>query len=156
MLTQRAATETDLPTLWSLRTRAVRATCATHYPPETIAIWSAAEPPATMPVLLRTGGGIVMEEGNVIAGYALLDTDSGEVDAVFVEPSRQGAGIGRALLRAIESLARDAGLDRLFLSASLNAVAFYECAGFRVLRERLYPHHSGIQIRSVLMEKRLG
>lgn len=109
-----------------------------------------------MPLLLRAGGGIVVEEGGVIVGYAILDTDSGEVDAVFVEPSRQGAGIGQALMAAVEAMAREAGLDRLFLSASLNAVAFYGRAGFRVLRERLYPHRSGILVRSMLMEKRLA
>jgi len=156
MLTQRAATLEDLPALWALRTRAVLATCASHYPPETIAVWSAAEPPPTMPLLLRAGGGIVVEAGPVIAGYAILDADSGEIDAVFVEPSRQGAGIGQALMEAVEAMAREAGLDRVFLSASLNAVAFYERAGFRVLRERRYPHRSGIGIRSMLMEKRLA
>ena len=114
MLTQRVATLEDLAGLWALRTRAVRVSCASHYPPETIAIWSAAEPPATMPLLLRAGGGIVVEEGKDLVGYAILDTDTGEVDAVFVEPSRQGAGIGQALMRAIDSMAREAALDRLW------------------------------------------
>lgn len=155
MLTQRAATPEDLPDLWSLRTRAVRATCASHYPPETIAVWSAAEPPATMPLLLGAGGGIVVEEGGIIVGYAILDTDSGEVDAVFVEPSRQGGGIGQALMQTLDAMAREAGLDKLFLSASLNAVVFYERAGFRVLRERMYPHRSGIAIPGMVMEKPL-
>lgn len=152
---QRPATEADLPELWSLRTRAVRLGCASHYPPAVIATWCAAPPPASMPLLLRAGGGVVMEEQGQAVGYAVLDADSGEVDAVFVEPSWHGQGIGQDLLRAVEALARDNGLDKLFLSASLNALPFYERAGFRALRERMVPHRSGIPIRSVLMEKRL-
>ena len=152
---QRPATEADLPELWSLRTRAVRLGCASRYPPAVIATWCGAPPPASMPLLLRAGGGVVVEEEGQAVGYALLDADSGEVDAVFVEPSWHGQGIGQVLLRAVEALARDNGLDKLFLSASLNAVPFYERAGFRALRERMVPHHSGIAIRSVLMEKRL-
>jgi putative acetyltransferase len=156
MPVQRPATEADLAALWSLRTRAVRIGCAAHYSPDVIDTWAAAPPPATMPLLVRAGGGIVAEEEGAVLGYAVLDADTGEIDAVFVEPSSQGCGIGQALLQTLETMARDRALDVLFLSASLNAVAFYRRAGFRVLRERLYPHRSGIAIRAMLMEKRLG
>ena len=155
-MTQRPANEADLPTLWTLRTHAVRLGCATHYPPDVIATWCAAPPPASMPLLVRAGGGIVMEEDGQAIGYAVLDLDTGEVDAVFVDPAQQGRGIGQALLQTLEALAHERGLDRLFLSASLNAVVFYERAGFRALREKMIRHRSGIMIRSVLMEKRLG
>lgn len=155
MFIQRMTTEAELADLWSLRTRAVRIGCASHYPPEIIATWSAAPPPATLPLLVRGGGGIVAEEEGRALGYAVLDVDTGEVDAVFVDPAAHGRGVGRALLQSLEAMAREAGLDRLFLSASLNAVAFYERAGFRALRERMVPHRSGIAIRAVVMEKRL-
>lgn len=156
MPVQRPATEADLAALWSLRTRAVRIGCAAHYPPEVIATWAAAPPPATLPLLVRAGGGIVAEEEGRLLGYAVLDADTGEIDAVFVDPVQHGRGIGQALLQSLETMAREQGLDVLFLSASLNAVPFYRQAGFRALRERLYPHRSGIAIRSMLMEKRLG
>jgi GNAT superfamily N-acetyltransferase len=78
------------------------------------------------------------------------------VEAAFVDPLQQGRGIGRVLLDALEANARAAGIERLFLSASLNAVPFYERAGFVALREELYPHRSGIGIPSVFMEKVIG
>jgi len=155
MLTHRPATEADLPELWTLRTRAVRTGCATHYPPEVIATWCAAPPPASMPLLLRAGGGIVAEQEGRALGYAVLDADSGEVDAVFVDPVLHGRGIGLALLQALEALAREQGIEKLFLSASLNAVAFYRRAGFVALREKMHAHRSGIAIRAVVMAKRL-
>lgn len=155
MLMRRTASSADLAALWALRTRAVRASCATHYPPDIIDTWCAAPPPATLPLLVQAGGGLVAEEDGRVIGYAILNQETGEVDAVFVEPEHQGRGIARDLMRRLETLAVARGLPRLFLSASLNAVPFYERAGFLSLREEIYPHRSGIGIRSVFMEKPL-
>ncbi|OON59588.1 GNAT family N-acetyltransferase [Massilia sp. KIM] len=153
---RRTAVSADLAELWALRTRAVRASCATHYPPDIIDTWCAAPPPATLPLLVQAGGGLVAEEDGRVIGYAILNQETGEVDAVFVEPEHQGRGIARDLMQRLETLAVARGLPRLFLSASLNAVPFYERAGFRSLREEIYSHRSGIGIRSVFMEKPLA
>jgi GNAT superfamily N-acetyltransferase len=155
MLLRRPATQADLPALWELRTRAVRASCAAHYPPAVIDAWCASPAPASLALLVQAGGALVSEEQGRPVGYAVLNLDTGEIDAAFVEPASQGRGIALQLLGQLESLARERGLGRLFLSASLNAVAFYERAGFVQLREEMYPHRSGIGIRSVFMEKML-
>lgn len=155
MPNQRPATQADLADLWALRTRAVRASCASHYPPEVIDTWCASPAPESLPGLVAAGGALVAQEAGRMLGYAILDLDSGEVDAVFVEPSEQGRGIALQLLVALEAMALARGLTRLFLSASLNAVPFYQRAGFVPLREELYPHRSGIALRSVFMEKLL-
>lgn len=151
----RRATPADTPALWPLRTRAVRAGCASHYAPQVIEAWCAAPPPERLPALIEAGGGIVMEEDGTMAGYAVLDLASGEVDALFVEPVHQGQGIARELMIALEAMAKERNMGRLFLSASLNAVPFYERAGFKAIREELYPHRGGQSLASVYMEKRL-
>lgn len=155
MLMRRSATSADLAQLWEVRTRAVRASCADHYPPAVIDTWCASAAPASLPLLVQTGGAVVAEEEGRVVGYAVLNVTTGEIDAAFVEPSHQGRGIALQLLRQLETLARGRGLLRMFLSASLNAVPFYERAGFRQVREEIYPHRSGIGIRSVFMEKLL-
>ncbi len=155
MPTHRPATPADLAGLWTLRTRAVRASCASHYPPEVLEPWCASPAPESLPGLVAAGGALVAEENGGMLGYAILNLDSGEVDAVFVEPGQQGRGIALRLLAALEAMAIGRGLTRLFLSASLNAVPFYERAGFSPLREEEYPHRSGIRLRSVFMEKPL-
>jgi len=155
MPNQRPASPADLPALWALRTRAVHASCAAHYPPDVIATWCMAGPPASMPVLVRLGGGVVAEDAGRAVGYAVLDAETGEVDALFVEPAWQGRGIAAGLMAAVDAMAREAGLERLYLSASLNAVSFYQRAGFRAVRDRMVAHRSGITIRAVVMEKRL-
>jgi len=155
MPSRRSATQADLSTLWELRTRAVRAGCSAHYPAAVIDTWCATPAPASLPLLVQSGGAVVAEEDGQIVGYAVLNLHTGEIDAAFVEPSHQGRGIALQLLLQLESMARERGLLRLFLSASLNAVRFYERAGFQSLREEVYPHRSGIGIKSVFMEKQL-
>jgi GNAT superfamily N-acetyltransferase len=125
---QRSATLADMGPMWAIRTAAVRATCASHYPPEVIDTLCATAPPASMPDLIRTGATVVAEADGRLLGYAALDIGKGEVDAVFVEPGQQGRGIARALLAALEAIAVQHGIDRLYLSSSLNAVPFYERA----------------------------
>ena len=157
MLICRAATAADLAALWPLRTRPVRASCAAHYPATVIETWSASAPPTSLAVLVNLGSAVVAEEEDgALAGFAVLNLASGEVDAVFVEPAYQGRGIARDLLRWLEGLAQGRGVQRLFLSASLNAVAFYERAGFMRVRDEVYAHRSGIGIASVFMEKMLS
>jgi putative acetyltransferase len=149
----RPAVPNDLQPLWALRTRAVAYACAAHYSEEVMSVWLASPPPVALLDLLARGGGLVAEEQGRLLGYAVLDAAAGEVEAVFVEPAQQGRGIGALLLRALEDAARAAGHERLYLSASLNAVPFYARAGFVAVREELYPHRSGIGIPSVFMEK---
>lgn len=156
MIALRPARPDELPLLWELRTRAVAHACAAHYGADVLAAWLASPPGASLHTLIDQGGALLAEEDGRLLGYAALDTASGEVEAVFVEPDRHGQGIGALLMHAVLDAARAAGCTRLFLSASLNAVPFYERAGFAAVREELYPHRSGIGIPSVFMEMRLG
>ncbi|MEW6165023.1 MAG: GNAT family N-acetyltransferase [Pseudomonadota bacterium] len=156
MIALRQAVPDDIALLWELRTRAVAHSCAGHYTPQVLAAWLASSAPPALERHISHGGGLVAVEDDAILGYAVLDPLTGEVDAAFVDPRQQGRGIGRVLLDALEADARAGGIERLFLSASLNAVPFYERAGFVALREELYPHRSGLGIPSVFMEKVLG
>ncbi|WP_454775478.1 GNAT family N-acetyltransferase [Janthinobacterium tructae] len=155
-ITLRPALPFDIDALWALRTVAVRVGCATHYAPEQISVWTASPVPDSYAAMLVAGGGIVAMQDEAIAGYAMLDLDKQEVDAVFVDPACAGLGLGKRLLAALELLARGRGIVRLHLSASLNAVQFYRAAGFVALREEAYAHPSGISLASVAMEKVLA
>ena len=155
MPTQRSATLADVPRMWDIRTAAVRLTCASHYPADVIETLCATPPPATMPDLIETGGAVVAEADGRMLGYAALDLGTGGVDAVFVDPAAQRGGIARGLMATLEAAAVARGIVRLFVSASLNAVPFYERAGFVRMRDEIYAHRSGIGIAAVFMEKHL-
>ena len=57
------------------------------------------------------------------------------LDAVGVEPSRQGKGVGGELIRHGLDAARDAGVDAFLETAVAGNVPLYERFGFRVVEE---------------------
>lgn len=143
----------DVERLWAVRTRCVRERCSSHYPPEVIAPWAASPPPPQYARLLAQGGCVVAEEeGGAVLGFAVLDIESNEVDALFVDPARSGQGVGEALMQQVLALA-DPARD-VMLSASLNAVAFYLRQGFIAEGEQAYPHPCGIALASMRMRRR--
>ncbi|MBB3119090.1 GNAT family N-acetyltransferase [Pseudoduganella violacea] len=149
-----SASAADIPAMWALRTRAVRTSCVSHYAPDIIARWASTSAPDSYLRLLAQGGGLLAREGEVLLGYAILDTASGEVEAVFVAPEQGGRGVGRRLLAGLEARADALALARpLFLYAALNAVAFYEAVGFVRRRDAQYAHPAGMQLDCVYMDK---
>ena len=148
----RTGTMADVATLWALRTRCVRETCSSHYPPEVIAPWSASPPPVQYARLLGQGGCVVAEDtqGDLL-GFGLFDLEANEVDALFVDPDQGGTGIGQALMQRPLAMADQE--REVVLSASLNAVPFYQRQGFVSVREEAYPHRSGVSLASVSMRR---
>lgn len=53
-----------------------------------------------------------------------------QVEAVFVAPDWQGAGVGAALMGLLEQGARTLAMRALWLESSLTAVGFYERLGY--------------------------
>ena len=74
-------------------------------------------------------------EGEIVAWSALLPPSDGicELDDLWVEPRAIGAGIGTALFRHAEALARAGGARALRWEADPNAVGFYERMGAAVV-----------------------
>ncbi len=71
--------------------------------------------------------------GNPIGTARLLP--GGHIGRMAVVRPWRGRGVGTALLRAMVEEGRRRGLERLVLNAQLEAVPFYERAGFRALGE---------------------
>jgi GNAT superfamily N-acetyltransferase len=77
---------------------------------------------------------IVAERDTEIVGFHAmrpLDGSTFELEALFVEPSRIGEGIGRTLLEDAWRRARDAGGIRLLIQGDPHAAAFYLACGAR-------------------------
>jgi N-acetylglutamate synthase-like GNAT family acetyltransferase len=85
----------------------------------------------------------------------LLDprTDAAKIRAFFVHPQFARQGIGRALMAASESAARQAGFTRLELVATLTGEPLYAASGFEVLDRYDYPLPDGTLFPVALMEK---
>jgi ribosomal protein S18 acetylase RimI-like enzyme len=106
--------------------------------------------------VVRSQQVIVAERGGEIAGLVVLGVgDEGfYVDNVAVDPSRQGLGVGKALLERAESAARDAGFDSIYLythERMAENLALYARIGYVEYDRRL---HGGARI--VYLRKKLA
>lgn len=71
----------------------------------------------------------VAEADQRVIGTAALEET--ELVTFFVHPDHQGQGIGARLLAAIEGRARDLGVARITVDASITGAAFYARMGYR-------------------------
>jgi putative acetyltransferase len=111
---------------------------------------------------------IVAENGGVILGFGSLCFEApseyeapadAEITGVYVHPSVTRNGVGTELLTSLEQEARERECSTLGLSASLNAVPFYEHHGYE--RVRTYTHEfsssasTGVAGQVIEMKKEL-
>jgi putative acetyltransferase len=126
----RAAVPSDAGAIFTVHISAIRDVCGAVYDATQIDSWTCRkrpegylEPMAQHPFLVAVVDGIVV-------GFSELNPETGEVCAVYVRPDRVRQGIGRQLLRAVETVALQRGLTRIHLHATLNAVPFYQAHGY--------------------------
>jgi putative acetyltransferase len=75
---------------------------------------------------------------------------AGEVDQLYVDPSCGGRGVARALLTAVATAAREAGLTDLVTHASWRAAPVFELLGYRRVEVETL-ELEGVPITRVLM-----
>lgn len=84
--------------------------------------------------------GVVALADGVLAGYCFGDRDSGEIMVLALLPAYEGLGIGRALLKQVMAMLRQAGHTRLFLSCAadpqVRSYGFYRHLGWVATGER--------------------
>ena len=150
----RPATTEDRQALWQVHIQAIRQTAKSHYDAAQIEAWAGRLTPegyAPNPDVFF----VAEAEGNVV-GFAELNLERGEIEAVFVAPDCGRRGVGRRLLQTLEDLAAQRGLTHLTLDASLNAVAFYERMGYRQKEPTVQRYgKDAVEVPGMLMTKRL-
>lgn len=128
----RPATSDDRAALPALHTAAVEAFGPDSYDADEVRAWAKADdrsPDDYNVAAPNEHFTVAVREGEV-AGFGHLVLDLGEVHAVYVHPDHAGHGVGSALLAELEGYARGRGCSTLVLQSSLNAVGFYEQAGY--------------------------
>lgn len=76
----------------------------------------------------------------------LEEAGKGQVRSMGVLETARGQGVGKHLLRFLETKAAEMGMRHLILHARKNAVPFYQAAGYEILRESyvlwdIIPHY---------------
>ena len=115
-----------------------------HYSDAEIEGWARPKSAAKLSEQIAKRRFLVARQGPDSVAYAQLDLQAAVVRSVYVRPEYQRGGIGRKLLQVMVASAREAGLQRLELDASLNSVRFYEAEGFRALGEVQHRLASGV------------
>lgn len=80
--------------------------------------------------------GFVAQDGRDLVGLVTYHAAGNVIQVVTINSLRQGRGVGKALMEAVISLARDQGCRRLWLittNDNLNALKFYQKCGFRLV-----------------------
>jgi putative acetyltransferase len=151
----RRATEHDCYAISRIHAAAIRAV-GSPYTPEQIDSWSAnITPEAYLPYMATRDFLVAIDDGSVI-GFAEFHREAGEVGAVYVHPARQRRGAGHLLMSEIERIAGEAGIPKLKVIASLNAVPFYAACGFVLLEESTYRTRGGVEMACAIMGKSLA
>ena len=98
---------------------------------------------------------LVAEVNGEVVGIGAVVLPSAELRACYVLPRAARKGCGTALVREIERMARESGLSRLHLVASVNAEPFYASLGYVVRERGEHVLSSGCGMAAVWMEKHL-
>ena len=148
-LTIRAAQPSDCDFISAVIADAVHHASATHYSPEEIVAYLARTySPSHIAERLREREVFVAVLDGRVIGTAGLKDDA--VRSVFVTREHQGRGIGQALMRHVEALARSRDIRRLTIPASAAGRPFYQSLGYH----ELHTEKQGIEAVTI-MEKLL-
>ena len=153
MLKIRRARQEDSDSIGSVHTAAVRGIRSGVYTSEEIQAWAVPKKPSSYEESISSKEFFVAEHEGAIVGFGVLNQENSEVEAVYVTPEAGRRGTGLELLRKLEERASDLGLRQLRLNASLNAVAFYQRAGYVAQEPSKYRLLTGVEIACVPMVK---
>lgn len=131
---------------------------AKDYPLKVLDAWAAPATPEFLDEFLANLDGelrLIAEIDGRPAGIGALVPHNSELRACYVAPFALRCGVGTALVREIERLARQAGLTDLQLLASLTAEPFYAALGYHVETRTEHVLRSGQPMAAVKMRKAL-
>jgi predicted N-acetyltransferase YhbS len=129
----RQATPDDAQAACALLRRSIENGAAADHGqrPEILDAWLSNKTPANVLTWFSSPSNyaVVAVDGDELAGLSLL-TPAGKMALCYVLPGRMHAGIGRALVQAIEAQARTWNIGKLHLHSPVSASPFFERLGF--------------------------
>ena len=154
MINIRKAARSDAKDIFDIRSRAILDQCPAYYSEEQLSLWTQGEMSETFIADVEATF-YVSEVDDRVIGSGKINTQTGMVDAIFVDPGFFGKGAAKMMLQFLEGLANQHNLPLMTLESTLNAAAFYRSCGF--IGDELSTYHSprGISLDCIPMEKRL-
>ena len=155
-VTIRAYDPGDAADLADVFFRSVRQVALSDYTPAQVAAWAPEPRTAEWAHGEASDGRLVLvaaDDNDRAVAYIDLEPN-GHIDRVFCAPEAAGQGIASRLYDAVEAVAREQGITRLFTEASELARRLFERKGFVVL-ERQALVIRGVLIHNYRMAKTL-
>jgi GNAT superfamily N-acetyltransferase len=133
----RQAVPSDMDAILAFQRAAIAAVPEAYYPRPAREAWMR-KPALGMPELIVARRYYVAESKGILVaggGWQPSDKESGaaSVRGVFVHPLCKTRGLGRQIVRTVESAAAAAGYTRILVPSALNATGFYEKLGYHVI-----------------------
>lgn len=124
-----------------------------HNNPELLSAWLQNKTPESVSDCFASNENfsVVAVSGGQVMGVGLL-TNNGNLALCYVLPEVRFTGVGKALLRAMESHAVQAGISEIHLSSTATAKAFYLRNGF----VQSGPHEVEFGIQAFPLVKQFG
>ena len=98
---------------------------------------------------------MVAETRGTLVGFGAIVPENNELRACYVSSKATCRGVGRALVEELENIARDCGLDHLWLDSSVTAEGFYRRLGYGALKRGKHWLRDGMSMDCVSMRKKM-
>ena len=157
-VTVRPLGDDELRLYLEIHERAIRGLAVSHYSQDDIKGWVVSATDENLRRLALNADReirFLAELDGKPVGIGVLVLEESELRAVYVSPEGARQGCGTALVREIERTARDHGVARLALFASLNAEQFYAGRGYRATARTEVVLPNDHRMAGVQMEKHL-
>jgi len=138
---------------------AVREFAAKDYPAAVVDDW--AQLPLTEEAIERVRANpddeyrLIAEINGQVVGIGALVIKNSELRACYVAPGANRQGVGSALVREMERIARERGLAFLDVDSSITAEPLYAALGYQVRERGKHVLRSGRPMACVKMRKEL-
>jgi putative acetyltransferase len=152
----RVAKISDADTIRRLREESIRGLAYTHYKTDEVESWCGVRTAEDYHSPIQDKVVLVEEHQGQIFAFGQLDSAKSVIEAIYVHPSKSRQGLGLGILQALEAIAAAEGIRVLMLEASLNAVQFYERAGYCPATEEGHEFVRNHFASSILMRRQLA
>ena len=159
IVTVRPTRQEEARAFLDIHTRSVLGLAASHYPPDVIAAWVLPVTEENLRRFLENPDDeirLLAELDGTLVGLGCLVLQHSELRACYVVPEVARRGVGTAIVREIERIAKQHGLEQLHLDASINAEPFYAALGYDVVGRGEHVWTSGERMEAVMMRKVLA
>ena len=155
----RRAQPTDAAAIAEVHMESIRSIGAKFYAEEVVKEWGA--PRDGVPYLnaMQSGQILFVASSSPVVDGGMLGFSSWRIEAarhriaVYVSDRASRKGVGSALFRAAEEIARERGAREIYVDASLAAVEFYLSKGFERISSGEHALGSGARMACVFMRK---